>query len=421
MWIDRAVVEVRAGNGGNGMIAFHREKYIAKGGPSGGNGGRGGSIIFRASSGINTLVAFRHSRVISADNGQKGMGKNQYGRGASDVIVDIPVGTVVIDAESKEVIADFDEEGKTVVVAKGGRGGRGNACFKSPQNRTPRIAENGLPGEKKKLILELKLLADVGFLGLPSVGKSTLLSIISNAQPEIADYPFTTLHPNLGVVEVGDGRSFVAADLPGLIEGAHEGKGLGLQFLRHVERCRVLLHLVSMSGERDPVEDYRAILKELKAYSPQLAKRPMIVVATKMDEEGAEERLKEFKRHVRKKVVAISALLDEGIQKLLYLVADTLDATPKTPLYQEQTMDEKVYQAKEEPTYDVIRIAPHTFRIVGEKVERDYDRMNLSTDEGILRLLSYLRKLDVDTLLKKKGAVDGDTVFLCDFEFEYLS
>lgn len=425
MFIDRAKVEVRAGKGGNGMIAFHREKYISRGGPSGGNGGRGGSIIFRATKGSSTLIHFRHSKVITALDGGKGMGKNCYGKSAPDVIVDVPIGTVVYVEPEHTFLCDLNEEGKEFIVAKGGRGGRGNACFKSPTNRTPNVAENGLPGEKKTLILELKLLADVGFVGFPSVGKSTLLSVISHADPEIADYPFTTLTPNLGVVELPDGRSFVAADLPGLIEGAHEGKGLGLQFLRHIERCRVLLHLISCSGERDPVDDYHKIMKELDEYGFGLIERPMLIVATKMDEEGAEDRLKELQKALPdKEIYPICSLSHEGIESLLYHVMDLLEQTPEFPLYDEENKEEgiRVYEAKEDDRgdYEIVRKDAHTFVIQGERVERTYSLINLSTDEGLLKLLDYLRRLGVDDRLKEMGAQDGDTVMLCDFEFEYI-
>ena len=425
MFIDKATIEVRAGNGGNGMIAFHREKFISRGGPSGGNGGRGGSIIFRASKGVTTLMNFRHSKCIIAKDGEKGMGKNQYGKCADDVIVELPIGTVVTEEKTGNFICDLSVEGKEFVVAKGGRGGRGNACFKSPTNRTPRIAENGMPGEKKRLVLELKLLADVGFVGFPSVGKSTLLSIISAAKPEIGDYDFTTIVPNLGVVRVPDGRSFVAADLPGLIEGAHLGKGLGLQFLRHIERCRVIVHIVDMSGKRDPVVDYRKINKELKAYGYGLNKRPMIVVGSKMDEDGAEERLEYLHKKIRKPVIGISALTNENIDKLCYKIADLLDKTPMFSLYNEENIQSgvKVYEAKSENDgdFEIVKKNDHTYIIKGERIERTYKLINLSTDEGLLKLLNYMRKIGVDDRLRAMGAKDGYTVILCDFEFEYIA
>ena len=337
MFIDRAVIEVRSGKGGDGAIAFRREKYVAKGGPAGGNGGRGGSIYFRANKAINTLFNFRHSKTFIADDGEKGGTKNQYGKYAEDVYVDVPIGTVIYEEDGHTFIGDLNEEGKTIRVVKGGRGGRGNTCFKSPTNRCPKIAENGEPGERKRLVLELKLLADVGLVGFPSVGKSTLLSVVSSARPEIADYPFTTIIPNLGVVNVKDGYSFVMADLPGLIEGAHLGKGLGLQFLRHIERCRVIVHIVDMSNNgRDPYEDYKIINKEIEEYRLNLSSRPMIVVASKMDEEGAKEKLKEFKKHYKKPVIELSALTEQGIDEILYKCEELLKETPIFNLYDDE-------------------------------------------------------------------------------------
>ena len=425
MFIDRAKLEVRAGKGGDGMIAFHREKFVDKGGPSGGNGGRGGSIILRATKGASTLINFRHSKVIIARDGEKGMGKNAYGRGASDVIVEVPVGTVVYDEKDHSFICDLNEDKKEFVVAKGGRGGRGNACFKSAINRVPNIAENGLPGERKRLILELKLLADVGFVGFPSVGKSTLLSIISNANPEIADYPFTTISPNLGVVNLKDGRSFVAADLPGLIEGAHEGKGLGLQFLRHIERCRVLIHMIDMSGERDPYDDYLKINEELKKYGFNLINRPTIIVGTKMDEEGAQERLDHLQEQLSdKKVFGICALTHEGVEKVLVEAMNLLEVTPMFPMYDENNEVDgyKVYEAKddEKEAFTILNKGNGLWVITGERVERTYNLINLSTDEGMLKLLDYLRRIGVDDELRRLGEKDGDTVTLCDFEFDYI-
>ena len=424
MFIDRAVVEVRSGKGGNGAIAFHREKFIAFGGPSGGNGGRGASIFFRANSKINTLLNFRHSKTFIGEDGGKGDIKNQYGKYATDVIVDVPVGTVIFEEEGHKFLGDLNEEGKMIMVAKGGRGGRGNACFKSPTNRAPKIAENGEPGERKRLILELKLLADVGLVGFPSVGKSTLLSVVSAARPEIADYPFTTIVPNLGVVNTKDNRSFVMADLPGLIEGAHLGKGLGLQFLRHIERCRVIVHMVdfSLTG-RDQIEDYKIINKELESYGFGLDKRPQIIVASKMDEEGAEERLKTFKKAIKKEVIEISSLTDLGIETLLFKIADLLDQTPLFPLYadEEEKLDHKLYTLEtDEKEFEIKRIDAHTWRIVGDKITKFYKMTNISTDEGMMVLMTRLRKLKVDDVLEEMGAQDGDTVILDDFSFEYV-
>ncbi len=422
-FIDRCVVEVRSGKGGDGMIAFHREKYVSHGGPAGGNGGHGASVYFKANKTINTLYNFRHSKTFIGADGENGGPENRYGKAAKDLIVEVPVGTVVYLEEDHEFIADLNEEGMMVCVAKGGRGGRGNTCFKSSVNKTPKVAENGAPGETKRLILELKLLADVGFIGLPSVGKSTLLSVISAARPEIADYPFTTLVPNLGVVVHGQ-DSFVAADLPGLIEGAHLGKGLGLQFLRHIQRCRVIVHLIDMSDTgRDPYEDYKVINNELKEYGFGLIKRPIILVATKMDESGSEAKLAEFKKKVKKPIIPISALTDQGINELVIKCIETLKVTPLFPLV---TEDEEIEEVKvytlpeEEKEFTIKKVKPDYFVISGDRIEKYYQMCNISTDEGMLKLLAHMRRIGVDDELERMGAKNGDEVELVDFIFEYV-
>ena len=423
MFIDRAVIEVRSGKGGDGAIAFRREKYVPKGGPAGGNGGKGASIILRANSKINTLFNFRHSKCFIGADGEKGGIKNQYGKNSPDVIIDVPVGTMVFEEKEHRFLGDLSQDGLTLKVAKGGRGGRGNTCFKSSTNRVPRIAENGEPGESKRLILELKLLADVGFVGFPSVGKSTLLSVISAAKPEIADYPFTTIIPNLGVVSTKGGKSFVAADLPGIIEGAHVGKGLGLQFLRHIERCRIIVHVIDMSNTgRDPVEDCKIIKNELKEYGFGLEKRPVIYVASKMDEEGAEERLKAFEKKTKVKCLPISALTDEGLDELIYQCADLLEKTPAFPLFdqEEEVLENKVYTLdEEEKEFEIKHPTNNTWVITGDKIIKFYKMTNISTDDGMMKLLTRLRKLKVDDKLEELGAKDGDLVYLDDFTFEY--
>ena len=421
MFIDRVVIEVRSGKGGDGMIAFLREKSMPKGGPSGGNGGRGGSIIFRANKSINTLFNFRHSRTFIAGDGEKGGPKNKYGHKAEDMIVDVPCGTVVYEEKDHKFLGDLSENGQTLLVAKGGRGGRGNAAFKSDRNKCPKIAENGLPGQTKRLILELKLLADVGLVGLPNAGKSTLLSVVSNANPEIADYPFTTIEPNLGVVYTNNG-SFVMADLPGLIEGASKGKGLGLAFLRHLERCRVIVHLVSME-EENPYENYKIIENELKSYGMGLDKRPEIIVASKMDSEESEAKFNEFKKHFKNEIFALSSLTNLGVKEITDKCVELLAKTDKFPLFTDNDNPEvKVYNAydSQKPIFEIVHEKDHVFRIVGESIERTYNLINISTDEGLMRLISYLEKIEIEKALKEKGAVDGDTVILCDFEFEYL-
>ena len=424
MFIDRAVIEVRSGKGGNGAISFRREKFVAKGGPDGGNGGRGASIILRANKTINTLFNFRHSKTFIGADGMKGEGSNCFGKSQEDVIVDVPIGTVVYLEEGHQFIGDLNEDGKLLKVAKGGRGGKGNSCFKSSTNRVPKIAENGEPGETKRLILELKLLADVGLVGFPSVGKSTLLSVVSSARPEIADYPFTTIVPNLGVVNVDKNKSFVMADLPGLIEGAHLGKGLGLQFLRHIERCRVVIHVVDMGlSGRDPFDEYKTICSELESYGFGLSKRPSIIVASKMDDEHANEKLKAFKKKVKQEVYPISALTEEGIDEVIYKCMDLVENTPLFPLYsdEEEVLDTKVYTLSEEDKeFEIIKVKPHLYKITGDKIIKFYRMTNISTDEGMMVLMSKLRKLRVDDELEKMGATDGDTVVLEDFEFEYI-
>ena len=423
MFIDRAVIEVRSGKGGDGAIAFRREKYVPKGGPAGGNGGRGASIFLRANKRVNTLFNFRHSKCFIGEDGEKGGIKNQYGKNSKDIYIDVPVGTVVYEELNHRFIGDLSTDGLVLRVAKGGRGGRGNTCFKSSTNRVPRIAENGEPGEQKRLILELKLLADVGLVGFPSVGKSTLLSVVSSAKPEIADYPFTTIIPNLGVVTVKDGRSFVLADLPGIIEGAHQGKGLGLQFLRHIERCRVIVHVIDMGESgRNPVEDYKIIQNELNEYGFGLNKRPVIVVGSKMDEDGAEERLKSFEKETGVKCLPISSLLDQGIDELLYQCADLLEKTPLFPLFdaEEEQLENKVYTLPDkEKEFEIKHPTSNTWVITGDKIIKFYKMTNISTDEGMMKLLTKLRKLKVDDILEEMGAKDGDLVYLDDFTFEY--
>ncbi len=420
MFIDRAVIEVRSGKGGDGAIAFIHEKFRPNGGPSGGNGGRGGSVYFRATKNASTLINFRFSKTFIANDGEKGNIKNQYGHKAEDIYVDVPVGTVVFLEENHQFICDLNKEGDTYLIAKGGRGGRGNAAFKNARNKAPKIAENGLPGEKKRLILELKLLADVGIIGFPSVGKSTFISSVSNCKAEIGDYDFTTIHPNLGVVSLDDGSSFVLADMPGLIEGAHLGKGLGLMFLRHIERTRVLIHMVDMASSRDPYTDYKIIREELESYGMNLEKKPEIIVASKMDEEGALEKLEEFKAKVGKEVYPVSAIVEEGLKKVLYKAKDELETAPTFPVYKEEDK-EKVYDLKnEEELFTIVKEKEGFFKIVGDRVIRTYRLINLTTDEGMMKLLTYLNKIGIDDALKEAGAKDGDTVQLDDFVFDYF-
>ena len=428
MFIDKVKIEIKAGTGGNGMIAFHREKFIDRGGPSGGDGGRGGNINFVSDSGVTTLLDFKFKKKIIGKDGEKGAGKHSAGKDAEDIYVKVPVGTIVIDADTKRVIADFRKNNQTELIAKGGRGGRGNARFVTSVNQVPRIAENGEQGQEYNAILELKLLADVGLVGFPSVGKSSLLAAVSNAKPEIADYHFTTLVPNLGIVRVPDGRSFVMADLPGLIEGAHKGKGLGLRFLRHVERCRVLIHVIDISNSegRNPMEDFEKINLELEQYGMNLMKRPMLVAANKMDDPGAILLLEEFQNQFGDKyeILPISALTREGLDQLLYRTADLLENAPEFAILDESKfgIDRKLYEYQEDNKgFTISRPKTNYWIITGERVEKLYHMTNISTDEGLLYLTNILRKMGVEKELIQQGVQDGDIVKLCDFEFEFYS
>ena len=427
MFVDRVKIRIVAGSGGNGMIAFHREKFIDKGGPSGGDGGRGGSIYIVAESGLNTLLDFKFIKKIVANNGENGAGKNAYGKSAEDLYVKVPVGTVVTNEKTKQIVANFKYPGQTILVAKGGRGGRGNAKFATSVNQVPRVAENGAPGEEFSAIIELKLLADVGLVGFPSVGKSSLISAVSSAKPEIASYPFTTITPHLGMVRVSDGRSFVMADLPGLIEGAHQGKGLGLQFLRHIERCRVLVHVIDISSEegRDPVKDFEIINEELKSYNLRLLERPMVIVANKMDDPGSELLLEYFKEQIgdKYKIFPISALERKGLEPLLYELANLVESTPEFPLVNESDIDEKLFTYKateeDEKGYIITHPGAHLWVIKGERIEKIYRMTNISTDEGLMYLTTTMRKMGIEDELRSLGVQEGDVVKLVDFEFEY--
>lgn len=425
MFIDKTELKIKAGNGGDGIIAFHREKFIEKGGPSGGDGGHGGHVYFVADTGVNTLLDLKYRRKIKADDGEKGMGKNSYGKSAKDIEVKVPLGTIVTDKKTNKLIADISELNKKYLIAKGGRGGRGNAHFKSSTNRVPRVAENGESGQELEVIVELKLLADVGLVGFPSVGKSTLLSVISSAKPEIGDYHFTTLSPNLGVVKYNDIKSFVVADLPGLIEGASKGKGLGLSFLRHIERCRVLVHVVDISSAegRDPYEDFKIVNKELKSYRIGLLKRPMIIAANKMDDPGAILILEDFKKKLKNKykVYPISALTRTGLKELIFEVNKLLEKTPLFPLFDEsKTETTKTYKFKgDDLGFKITRFSDKTWVISGERIEKLYQMTNLTDDQGFIYLTSTMRKMGVEAELERLGAKEGDTVKLLDFEFTY--
>lgn len=423
-FIDRVKIYVQAGTGGNGTVAFRREAHVPKGGPSGGDGGRGGSVIFVATNSLSTLLDLRYYREYKAQNGEKGHAKKMHGADADDLVIRVPVGTCVYDDDTGNIIADLTKDGQRAVIAKGGRGGRGNARFASSRNPAPKICENGEPGEKFNLRVELKLLADVGLVGFPSVGKSTLLSVVSKARPQIADYHFTTIVPNLGVVQVKDGRSFVMADLPGLIEGASQGKGLGHQFLRHIERCRVIVHIIDMSSSegRDPYEDYVTINKELGEYEYRLLERPQIIVANKMDGDEAEENLKKFKEKLGdQKVFPIIAPIHEGIDAVLYAVADALETAPDF-FNQEEEQESVLYTYKEdEKPFTIHNKGNGVWEVTGKKVERLVQMASFTTDDGFQRFALQIRNMGIDDALREAGCEDGDTVRLYDFEFEFYN
>lgn len=423
-FIDRVKIYVQAGTGGNGTVAFRREAHVPKGGPSGGDGGRGGSVIFVATNSLSTLLDLRYYREYKAQNGEKGHAKKMHGADADDLVIRVPVGTCVYDDDTGNIIADLTKDGQRAVIAKGGRGGRGNARFASSRNPAPKICENGEPGEKFNLRVELKLLADVGLVGFPSVGKSTLLSVVSKARPQIADYHFTTIVPNLGVVQVKDGRSFVMADLPGLIEGASQGKGLGHQFLRHIERCRVIVHIIDMSGSegRNPYEDYVTINKELGEYEYRLLERPQIIVANKMDGDEAEENLKKFKEKLGdQKVFPIIAPIHEGIDAVLYAVADALETAPDF-FNQEEEQESVLYTYKEEEKpFTIHNKGNGVWEVTGKKVERLVQMASFTTDDGFQRFALQIRNMGIDDALREAGCEDGDTVRLYDFEFEFYN
>lgn len=433
-FLDYATINVKAGKGGDGMVAFRREKYVPDGGPAGGDGGKGGSVIFVVDEGLHTLMDFRYNRHFKAKSGENGMSKSKYGADAKDLYVKVPAGTIIRNAETDQIIADMVDHGQEVVVAKGGRGGRGNIRFATHKNPAPSIAENGEPGEELDLKLELKLLADVALIGFPSVGKSTLLSVISNAKPKIADYQFTTLSPNLGVVRLDFDREFVVADMPGLIEGASQGVGLGIDFLKHIERTKVMLHVIDMAAShgRDPFEDFLQIMNELREYNDRILLRPMIVVANKMDQAQAQdnypifmEKLEAYKKAKKLDflpVYQISAWQTAGTGDLMKKTYQVLEETEFIPLEEEViSLDQEVYKMEEEdPGFKVQRLDDHYFLITGDKIEKLYAMTNMSHDESIARFAKQMRTMGIDDELRAKGARNGDTVELSGYQFEFM-
>ena len=420
MLIDEVKIELIAGSGGDGCMAFRREKFVEMGGPYGGNGGKGSDIIFKVDEGLNTLIDLRYQKQIKGKKGENGSGKGMHGAKADDIIVKVPLGTIITDLDTGLIIADLTKNGEEVVVASGGRGGRGNIAFATKANPAPHFAENGEPGEIRNVKVELKLLADVGLVGMPSVGKSTIISQISSAKPKIAAYHFTTLKPNLGVVKAND-TSFVVADLPGLIEGASRGDGLGDQFLKHIERTRVIAHVIDMGATegRDPYEDYLIINNELKQFNPNILDKPQIIIANKMDMPSSLSNLEKFKNEVNVDIYPVEAINGNGLKEVVLALAKMLEKIKKQPLYEEEKFESHVlYKFKEEQPFTIIK-QDNVWIVKGDKVEKLLKMTKFNTDEAANRFANKLRKYGVDDKLRQLGAKDGDTVRILDFEFEY--
>jgi len=420
MFIDEVIMEVEAGRGGDGCMAFLREKFVPMGGPNGGNGGKGADIKFIADDGLRTLLDLRYMKHIKGMPGENGEGKNKSGKYAVDKIIKVPVGTTISDVETGMVIADLIHHNDEVVVAYGGKGGRGNVTLATRSNPCPSFAERGEPGEVRKIKVELRMLADVGLVGMPSVGKSTLLSQITNANPKIASYHFTTLSPNLGVVTTKK-NNFVMADLPGLIEGASEGSGLGHKFLKHIERTKIIAHVIDMSASegREPYDDYLVIRKELENFSEKLINKQEIIIANKMDVPGADENLKKFREKVDKQIYEISALNNENLDQLIEVLAEMVANTEDEVLYEEDVQEKFVlYKFKKEKPFTIVREG-NAFIIKGEKVEKIFKMMNFNTEEAISRFAKKLRTMGVDEELERLGVKEGDIIKVLDYEFEY--
>lgn len=421
-FIDKARITVKAGNGGNGVVAFHREKYVAAGGPDGGDGGKGGSVILQVDDNLSTLMDFRYKRKYAAPNGMDGEGGRRSGKDGADLVIKVPRGTLVRDAETNEIIKDMSG-GEPYVLCKGGRGGWGNHHFATPTRQVPRFAKSGVPGEAHDVVLELKLLADVGLVGFPNVGKSTLLSVVSKAQPKIANYHFTTLFPNLGVVYAGEGRSFVMADIPGIIEGASEGAGLGHDFLRHIDRCRLLIHVLDVSGSegRDPVADFDAINAELSQYNADLEKRPQIVAANKVDIMEDPENLERLRAHVEQlgyPLFEISAAAHQGVEQLVNKVAEMLSILPPVIVYEPEYVPRPPVVDSSQPL-NIQRLDDGTWLVDGPWLQRLIGNVNLNDYESRMYFDKALRESGLYQQLEDLGIQDGDTVSIYDFEFEY--
>lgn len=422
MFIDRAKISIKAGDGGDGMSSFRREKYAPKGGPNGGDGGRGGDIVFLADRNMNTLLDFRYKKKFKAQKGGDGEDTNKFGRHAEAVVIKVPVGTLVFDEETDELIADLIEDGQTAIVGRGGRGGRGNARFANSVNRAPTFAEHGEPGEERTLRMELKLLADVGLVGYPSVGKSSIIATVSAARPDIAAYHFTTLTPVLGIVRIDDQTNFVMADIPGLIEGAHEGKGLGHDFLRHIERTRLIVHVLDVSGMegRDPMEDYRKINKELAAYNERLSSRPQIIAANKMDLPDARSNYPAIESALKaegREVFPVSAATGEGLQPLVQRIAEMLATLPKEDMTVAQVIP--TVADDDSPDFTIRRDDSGAFIVEGKNIERLVAMTRFHDEESLRRFQNILRRNGIDEALRNRGIKDGDTVRIREMEFEF--
>ena len=421
MFVDEVVLNLEAGRGGDGCMAFHREKFVAMGGPFGGNGGKGGDIIFTVNEGLRTLIDLKYKKVFKGNPGLNGEGKNKNGKAAEDTIISVPLGTTIKDNTTGVVIADLTKKDDSVIVCYGGRGGRGNVSLATRSNPCPSYAERGEPGEVRQIKVELRMLADVGLVGLPSVGKSTILSMISNANPKIASYHFTTLSPNLGVVKTKTGYSYTVADLPGLIEGASNGVGLGHKFLKHIERTKIIAHVIDMSGSegRDPYEDYLVIRNELKEFSDKLMNKEEIIIANKMDIEGSKENLEVFKTKVDKKIFEISAANNIGLDKVIDELETLVKNTKEEDLYDKDSIESHVlYKFKYEKPYTIIK-ENNTYVIKGDIVEKMFKMTNFNTEEAISRFSKKLRNLGIDDELEKMGVQEGDIIRILDYEFEY--
>lgn len=421
MFTDYVKIIAKAGNGGNGAISFRREKYVAAGGPDGGDGGKGGDVYFEVDPNSNTLIDFRFKKKFKAENGNNGEGSNKYGKSGEDLTIKVPIGTVIKDAKTNQVLADLSHEGQRELVLKGGRGGKGNSHFATSTRQAPRFSQDGENGEERELILELKLLADVGLIGFPNVGKSTFLGRTTSATPKIADYHFTTLEPNLGVVKTDYGDSFVIADIPGIIEGASEGVGLGLQFLRHIERTRLLLHVIDVSGSegRNPVDDFNKINSELQKYSEKLSKRTQIIVANKIDsmqDETLYQELEKLAKEKKLEIFKISAVTGEGVDKLMKRISELLKTLPKEDLIEYE--DKKIYKLEEKDDY-TIRKEDGMYIIEGEPVERIMRRVNIADNESLYYFQKNLDELGVNQKLKEMGIQEGDIVKIADYELEW--